>query len=152
MLRHSKGAHSLLTTAKGMVFLTRKPYDPISFVSTRFRWAPSIIEEHFSSIWQESLSADHFFSSDYPDRDEVLGTLLSVSEVVSAFRFCENTTPGPDRLTYNHWRSLDPRALSLTKLFNCCIHLRTIPRSWKESTTILLPKSGDVSCPSKSLS
>ncbi|GIY02908.1 reverse transcriptase domain-containing protein [Caerostris darwini] len=52
------------------------------------------------------------------------------------------------RLAYNHWRSLDPRALLLTKLFNCCIHLRTIPRSWKESTTTLLPKSGDVSCPS----
>ncbi|GIX97741.1 retrovirus-related Pol polyprotein from type-1 retrotransposable element R2 [Caerostris darwini] len=109
---------------------------------------PSIIEEHFSSIWQESSSAESFYSTLHPDRDEVLGTLLSVSEVVSAFKTCENTAPGPDRLTYNHWRSLDPRALLLTKLFNWCIHLRTIPRSWRESTTILLPKSGDASCPS----
>ncbi|GIY79276.1 retrovirus-related Pol polyprotein from type-1 retrotransposable element R2 [Caerostris darwini] len=95
---------------------------------------PSVVEEHFSSIWQESSSAANFYSSVHPDRDEVLGTLLSVSEVVSAFKSCENTAPGP--------------ALLVTKLFNWCIHLRTIPRTWRESTTILLPKSGDASCPS----
>ncbi|GIX97727.1 retrovirus-related Pol polyprotein from type-1 retrotransposable element R2 [Caerostris darwini] len=48
---------------------------------------------------------------------------------------------GPDRITYNHCRSVDPRALLLTKVFNCCI--RRIPSSWKVSTTILLPKNGD---------
>ncbi|GIY62490.1 retrovirus-related Pol polyprotein from type-2 retrotransposable element R2DM [Caerostris darwini] len=33
----------------------------------------------------------------------------SVAEVMTAFRSCQNTAPGPDRLTFNHWRSLDPR-------------------------------------------
>ncbi|GIY87334.1 retrovirus-related Pol polyprotein from type-1 retrotransposable element R2 [Caerostris extrusa] len=105
---------------------------------------PSLIEEHFSEIWQESSSDSQFsLVNKHPERDDVLGTLLSVSEVSSAFRSCENTAPGPDRITYKHWRSLDPRATLLTKVFNCCIHLRTIPLSWKASTTILLPKSGD---------
>ncbi|GIY95357.1 retrovirus-related Pol polyprotein from type-1 retrotransposable element R2, partial [Caerostris extrusa] len=115
--------------------------------SERCSIPPPVIEEHFAEIWQESSSDSQFFSAEHPERDEVLGTLLSVSEVTSAFRSCENTAPGPDRITYNHWRSLDPRASLLTKVFNCCIHLRTIPLSWKASTTILLPKSGDVSCP-----
>ncbi|GIY32327.1 retrovirus-related Pol polyprotein from type-1 retrotransposable element R2 [Caerostris darwini] len=109
---------------------------------------PPVIEEHFSNIWQEATSDHQFFSSEHQHRDEVLGNLLSVSEVSSAFRSWENTAPGPDRITYNHWRSLDPRALLLTKVFNYCIHLRRIPPSWKESTTILLPKNGDADCPS----
>ncbi|GIY99655.1 retrovirus-related Pol polyprotein from type-1 retrotransposable element R2 [Caerostris extrusa] len=32
-----------------------------------------------------------------------------------AFRSCENTAPGSDRITYHHWRSLDPKATVLTK-------------------------------------
>ncbi|GIZ00480.1 retrovirus-related Pol polyprotein from type-1 retrotransposable element R2 [Caerostris extrusa] len=106
-----------------------------------------VIEEYFSEVWSESSSDSQFFLAEHPERDEVLGTLLSVSEVNSAFKSCENTAPGPDRITYNHWRSLDPRATLMTHVFNCCIHLRAIPLSWKESTTILLPKSGDVTCP-----
>ncbi|GIY89588.1 retrovirus-related Pol polyprotein from type-1 retrotransposable element R2 [Caerostris extrusa] len=106
-----------------------------------------VIEEYFGEVWRESSSDSQFFLAEHPERDEVLGTLLSVSEVTSAFKSCENTAPGPDRITYNHWRSLDPRATLLTHVFNCCIHLRAIPLSWKESTTILLPKSGDVTCP-----
>ncbi|GIY48851.1 retrovirus-related Pol polyprotein from type-2 retrotransposable element R2DM [Caerostris darwini] len=83
--------------------------------SERCSISPPVVEEHFSQIWQESSSDGQFFQCEHPERDEVLGTLLSVSEVSSAFKTCENTAPGPGRITYNHWRSLDPRALLLTK-------------------------------------
>ncbi|GIY90130.1 retrovirus-related Pol polyprotein from type-2 retrotransposable element R2DM [Caerostris extrusa] len=67
---------------------------------------------------------------------------------MSAFTTCENTAPGPDRISYNRWRHLGPRGQLLTRLFNCCIQLQCIPMTWKESCTILLPKTDDRSSPS----
>ncbi|GIX68893.1 retrovirus-related Pol polyprotein from type-1 retrotransposable element R2 [Caerostris darwini] len=107
--------------------------------------SPNAVAEFFSAIWQPSPSDSRFYSAPSSEREEVLNLPLSVAEVMIAFRSCENTAPGPDRLTYNHWRSVDPRATILTRLFNCCLHVRLIPEEWTQSTTILIPKAGDPS-------
>ncbi|GIY44232.1 retrovirus-related Pol polyprotein from type-1 retrotransposable element R2 [Caerostris darwini] len=77
------------------------------------------------------------------ERVDVIEHEFSPTEVARAFRSSENTAPGPDRLTYHHWRSLDPSAQVLTRIFNICLHHQRVPQVWKDSTTILLPKGGD---------
>ncbi|GIY48216.1 retrovirus-related Pol polyprotein from type-2 retrotransposable element R2DM [Caerostris darwini] len=114
-------------------------------VGERCSIPPNDVAAYFSAIWRTSTSDSGFYSAPSSEREEVLNLPLSVAEVLTAFRSCENTAPGPDRLTYNHWRSIDPRATILTRLFNCCLHIRLIPDEWKQSTTILLPKAGDPS-------
>ena len=58
---------------------------------------------------------------------------------------CQNSSPGADRLTYAHWRRLDPDGKLLALIFNICLKHRRVPESWKASSTILLPKKGDLS-------
>lgn len=72
---------------------------------------------------------------------------FSVEEVRKKLRSSESTAPGPDRLTYNHWRSFDTEAKVLTIIFNICLKARMIPSEWKHSRTIFIPKSGDPSLP-----
>ncbi|GIY13591.1 retrovirus-related Pol polyprotein from type-1 retrotransposable element R2 [Caerostris darwini] len=112
----------------------------------RFMLPPEAVED-FSSVWQPATSCPNFYTP-ASGREAVLNVPLSVSEVMSAIKTCENTAPGPDRITYNHWRHLDHKGQLLTRLFNCCIQLQCIPETWKESTTILLPKTDDLSSPS----
>lgn len=40
----------------------------------------------------------------------------SARELTSRLRRCENTAPGPDGITYNHIKFLDPKATILTPL------------------------------------
>ncbi|XP_054720777.1 uncharacterized protein LOC129230404 [Uloborus diversus] len=76
-----------------------------------------------------------------------LSDLFAVAEVKKALRNAENSAPGPDRLTYQHWKSADPDAVVLTEIFNTCLRLGRIPTCWKDSTTILIPKGGDAADP-----
>lgn len=55
----------------------------------------------------------------------------------------ENTAPGNDGLTYNHWKRLDPACALLTCVINTCLKHKKIPANWKETTSILIHKKGD---------
>ncbi|CAL8068543.1 unnamed protein product [Orchesella dallaii] len=66
-------------------------------------------------------------------------------EVALRLRKFENTAPGEDQLTYNHWRSLDPSCTVLTRICNICLKYRKIPAAWKNSRTILIHKKGNPS-------
>ena len=60
-----------------------------------------------------------------------------------------NSAPGPDRLPYKVWKAIiDPSGSILAKILEICRLHKRIPKSWKESTTILLYKKGDKSVPS----
>ena len=59
-----------------------------------------------------------------------------------------NTAPGPDHLPYKVWKAIDPSGSILAKILEICRLQKRIPKSWKESTTILLYKKGDKSVPS----
>lgn len=50
------------------------------------------------------------------------------------------TSPGPDFITYNHIKQIDPNAIALTPLYNCCLKFQAVPSSWKTTTTILIYK------------
>ncbi|KAF2895583.1 hypothetical protein ILUMI_10593 [Ignelater luminosus] len=66
------------------------------------------------------------------------------NEVRSRLKRFENSAPGEDRLTYRHWRLSDPDCRILTIILNICLKYRKIPDTWKSSTTILIPKKGDL--------
>lgn len=68
---------------------------------------------------------------------------ITASEVRNKIKKCENTAPGHDRLTYNHWKGVDPDCRALAQIFNICMKAKKIPSSWKTSTTIFIPKDGD---------
>ncbi|GIY44823.1 retrovirus-related Pol polyprotein from type-1 retrotransposable element R2 [Caerostris darwini] len=101
------------------------------------------LAQHFSDVWQGGGPYHSIYHHADEGRVDVIDQEFSSSEIVRALRSSENTAPGPDRLTNHHWRSLDPSAQVLTKIFNICLRHQKVPPGWKESTTILLPKDGD---------
>ncbi|UYV65458.1 hypothetical protein LAZ67_3004426 [Cordylochernes scorpioides] len=54
-----------------------------------------------------------------------------------------NTVPGPDDISYQELKRVDPNATILTQIFQACFQMRAVPPSWKESSSILLHKKGD---------
>ncbi|KAL1415296.1 hypothetical protein MTO96_029567 [Rhipicephalus appendiculatus] len=56
--------------------------------------------------------------------------------------------PGGDRLTYHHWKAVDPEARFLAALINACIHHKRTPDAWRTSRTVLIHKRGDPAVPS----
>lgn len=77
--------------------------------------------------------ANHFCNSNQPEFDlsiyddlEAATTPLSIekftsSEVLSRLANAENTSPGLDRLTYDHWRSIDLETYTLAIIFSLCM-------------------------------
>lgn len=96
-----------------------------------------------------------FFSDVFPEPDLSIynnckkaerppsAAMFSTFEVKKKLKASENSAPGPDRLTYNHWKSFDPHAKALAIIYNICLKAKKIPSAWKQSTTIFIPKSGD---------
>ncbi|GFT04319.1 retrovirus-related Pol polyprotein from type-1 retrotransposable element R2, partial [Nephila pilipes] len=72
------------------------------------------------------------------------GFTPSILSIISCLQSCENTAPGPDRLFYQHWKTVDPRCVIVSKIFNICLKLKNIPTAWKSSNCILIPKKGDL--------
>ena len=92
-----------------------------------------------------------------PDRPPVLdqgeADAASNSRLCAAFTRGEvsrrlqsrsNTAPGPDGISYSDLLKADRTAQVLTALFNAVLRTEYFPSAWKESTTILLHKKGDV--------
>ncbi|GBL66107.1 hypothetical protein AVEN_39415-1 [Araneus ventricosus] len=94
----------------------------------------------FSGAWGPASSDPSFYEETQETRTGVLDRDFSVAEVVKKLRNADNSAAGPDRLTYHHWRTVDPAGKTLTKIFNLCLLFRRIPPSWKETKTILIPK------------
>ncbi|GBO08912.1 Retrovirus-related Pol polyprotein from type-1 retrotransposable element R2 [Araneus ventricosus] len=107
----------------------------------------SILEPHFTRVWGPSNFQPDFFRQCEEERVPLLDTPFTISEVKTKLKNAENTSPGPDRIAYSDWKSIPSSVKFLTSVFNGCVHFRRIPPSWKTSTTVLLPKSGDPSLP-----
>ncbi|GBM06261.1 hypothetical protein AVEN_7668-1, partial [Araneus ventricosus] len=96
--------------------------------------------DYFSGAWGPTTSDASFYVETQETRTGVLDREFSVAEVIKKLRNAENSAAGPDRLTYHHWRTVDPSGKTLAKIFNLCLLFRRIPPSWKETKTILIPK------------
>ena len=74
---------------------------------------------------------------------EVACGRFTSKEVLAKLKKCDNTSSGPDGITYNGWRRIDPEARVATAIFNLCLKFNHVPRAWKITTTILIYKKGD---------
>ena len=72
---------------------------------------------------------------------------FTVSEVFTKLKNCENTAPDLVKLTYFHLKEVDEDAKVLALIFNICLKAQKIPKAWKISKTVLIPKPGDPSVP-----
>ncbi|KAL1415328.1 hypothetical protein MTO96_029599 [Rhipicephalus appendiculatus] len=105
------------------------------------------LHDHWASTWAER-AADTALLFERPVAPQPVDTSrFTADEVLARLRKAENTAPGSDRLTYRHWKSVDPEARFLSALFNACLHHRRTPDSWRTSRTVLIYKKGDPSIP-----
>ncbi|GFT64734.1 retrovirus-related Pol polyprotein from type-1 retrotransposable element R2, partial [Nephila pilipes] len=104
----------------------------------------NLLHSHFTESWAPP-SVQHTFPECSPPTLPPVLELLHADAIASCLQSCENSAPGPDRLSYQHWKSIDPRCIIISKIFNICIKFKDVPSSWKHSTCILIPKKGDVS-------
>lgn len=132
-----------------------------SYRRNRKRTLRSITNDNSSSyaIPQEEL-INQFYGNDSPDVDLTLFDIFpecnntpddspfTPNEIISKVRGFDNTAPGPDRLTYQHWLGVDPDGKALAAIFNICLKATRIPSLWKESNTIFIPKGDDPDNPS----
>ncbi|XP_037515062.1 uncharacterized protein LOC119391454 [Rhipicephalus sanguineus] len=106
------------------------------------------LEDHWGSTWSER-TADTSLLFRRPTAPEPVDlSPFAPDEVLLRLRKSENTAPGTDRLTYHHWKAVDPEARFLTALFNACVHHRRTPDAWRTSRTVLIYKKGDSNIPS----
>lgn len=109
---------------------------------------PEELEDHWGRTWSERTADTSLLYRRTPVHTGVNTSQFTADEVYLRLRKSENTAPGGDRLTYHHWRSVDPEARFLAALFNACLHHRRTPDAWRTSRTVLIYKKGDAQVPS----
>ena len=101
------------------------------------------VEDYFRRVWSPTELDDSLYHDNHPARSQVELRAFSNAEVLQKLRRSENSSPGEDRLTYHHWRTLDPEATLITMILNVCLKYKKIPQAWKSTNTILIYKKGD---------
>ncbi|GFQ68235.1 c2H2-type domain-containing protein [Trichonephila clavata] len=95
-----------------------------------------------TDVWEHAKTDVIEQSQNPPTRPPVVEALAR-EFVLECLKSCENTAPGPDLISYKHWREVDPNCVVLTKLFNVCLKLADVPKRWKLSNTILIQKKNE---------
>ncbi|GFS96981.1 retrovirus-related Pol polyprotein from type-2 retrotransposable element R2DM, partial [Nephila pilipes] len=111
--------------------------------SDRCQVPTSEVQKYFQTNWSPPRMVPKLLPPADSDLPPIVD-LLSPETVASCLQGCENSAPGPDLITYAHWRNVDPRCFILSKIFNICLKFKAIPQYWKTSNCILLPKKGDL--------
>ncbi|GFQ70126.1 retrovirus-related Pol polyprotein from type-2 retrotransposable element R2DM [Trichonephila clavata] len=100
------------------------------------------IASFYEATWANALHQVSSPSQAPPVRPPITEA-LSREFVLQCLKSSENSAPGPDLITYKHWREVDPGCVILTKIFNVCLRLSDVPKRWKCSNTILIQKCDD---------
>lgn len=97
--------------------------------------------EYFTRVWGPSTCESVF--PHVEGRAPVSSRPFPRDEVMKRLKKFENTAPGEDGLTYNHWKRLDPECTVVTEVLNICLKHRRIPTTWKQAVTVLIFKKGE---------
>ena len=100
---------------------------------------------HFTEIYQEkTFDPSCLLEIDEAPEDRTHASTLPFTEqeIKTRLAKAENTSPGDDKITYRHWRTIDPDGQALKLIFEICLKNKKIPSTWKASRTILIPKEG----------
>lgn len=107
---------------------------------------PEEVANHYNSTSSDPPVSTDFMIEGEPATNVMNTGRFTRREVSRRLKSCENTSPGPDGITYNHLKLIDNSATALTPLYNCCLKFKDVPSSWKNTTTLIY-KKGDSSDP-----
>ncbi|KAF8778867.1 Retrovirus-related Pol polyprotein type-2 like protein [Argiope bruennichi] len=105
----------------------------------------STLDAYFRDAWGQSDFASGFYAACSDQREPLLASQFTPAEV-EKIKKAENTAPGPDRLTYHHWRSVPGAPKFLARVFNVVLHLRKFA-SWKPPPPSSCPNLAIQLCP-----
>ncbi|XP_023229282.1 uncharacterized protein LOC111629615 [Centruroides sculpturatus] len=127
----------------------KRAFDRIVGGDSRFCQIDAIsIHNHFRNI---NEAQPHVCSTPVPaapdpapaTRDPI-NVGFTPEEVANRIAKGHNTAPGPDKIRYLHWRRVDPSGIILSAIFNAVQRIGHVPHDWRESTTVLIHKKGDL--------
>lgn len=107
------------------------------------------VQNHFEQLGSSTPNFDEpgpppFGSWPATTDGDVMENEITQQEVKAVLKkMPHHSAPGPDYVTYTHWREVDPAAEIATKILETCRRNKRIPPSWKNSTTILIHKGDD---------
>lgn len=100
---------------------------------------PNALADHFYN--SALLTCDNSIFDDWEvAANELIIDNITPAEVLNKLSRAENTAPGLGRLTFQHWRSIDPDDSTLAAIFSICTKLQKVPDDWKTSKTVFIPK------------
>lgn len=105
--------------------------------------AKNRVEEYFREAWGPAVFDPSLYDSNNTAPEEVNLAPFTRLEVFKRLAKAENSAPGSDRLTYNHWRAAAKDATVMTAI----LKYRRVPPEWKKSATVLIHKKNDRSDP-----
>ena len=105
------------------------------------------IQRHFTETFSRREIADPLPLSRVSvepstESNNALVAPLERLEVLRRLRRMKNSSPGPDGVTYDDLKRVDPDAAVLTAVYNACFRLSYTPASWKERLIVLLHMKG----------
>jgi hypothetical protein len=103
------------------------------------------IESHFKNMAVRKRCDTRMYGEmEAPEvRNSVSTSRITPEEVASKLKRYENTDPGDDRITYKHWKTVDPACTVLAAVYNICLKYERIPDTWRKSLTTLIHKKSD---------
>ena len=78
-----------------------------------------------------------------PEEEAFLTKPITPAQVAARLARMKNTAPGPDGARYSGLKRVDPGGHVMAVVFSRCLKMGRVPSAWKESTTVLVHKSGD---------
>ena len=105
------------------------------------------IQRHFTETFSRREIADplpllRVSVEPSTETNNALVAPLERLEVLRRLRRMKNSSPGPDEVTYDDLKRVDPYAAVLTAVYNACFRLSYTPASWKERLIVLLHMKG----------
>lgn len=103
---------------------------------------PEVLGNHYSTVADDPPPNIDFMKETKPAELLINTKRFTKKEISTRLKACEYTVSGPDGLTYNQLKQIDPDAIALTSFYNICLKLKAIQSSWKKTATILIYKKG----------
>lgn len=82
------------------------------------------LQEQFKEVWAERTANTSLLTTRLPASEAVDTQRFLDQDVGERLMSCKRTTTGADRLTNQHWKTVDPEGAFLAATFNVCLRFR----------------------------
>lgn len=104
---------------------------------------PETVANHYSTISSDPPTNIEFIIEKGTAASPININRFTKLEVSKRLKSCEDTSPGPDGITFKHLKLIDPTTSVLTPMYNCYLKFQAVLSLWKKTTTILIYKKGN---------